>query len=47
MSTGIATDEDIILAVDTCKKVGNGDITLLNVHLLILLQLSWPIYIPW
>jgi len=30
MSTGIATDEDIQLAVDTCRKVGNNDITLLK-----------------
>jgi len=30
MSTGIASDEDIQLAVDTCRKVGNNDITLLK-----------------
>ena len=30
MSTGIATDEDIQLAVDTCRKAGNNDITLLK-----------------
>lgn len=30
MSTGIATEEDIQLAVDTCRKVGNNDIILLK-----------------
>ncbi|MCE5205757.1 MAG: pseudaminic acid synthase [Porphyromonadaceae bacterium] len=30
ISTGIATDEDIQLAVDTCRAVGNNDITLLK-----------------
>lgn len=30
ISTGIATEEDIQLAVDTCRKVGNSDITLLR-----------------
>ncbi len=30
ISTGIATDEDIQLAVDTCRSVGNNDITLLK-----------------
>jgi len=30
ISTGIATLEDIELAIDTCKKVGNNDITLLK-----------------
>ncbi|WBX74531.1 pseudaminic acid synthase [Tenacibaculum pacificus] len=30
ISTGIATDEDIQLAVDTCRNVGNNDITLLK-----------------
>lgn len=30
MSTGIATEEDIQLAVDTCRAVGNDDITLLK-----------------
>lgn len=30
ISTGIATDEDIQLAVNTCRKVGNNDITLLK-----------------
>ena len=30
ISTGIATDEDIQLAVDTCRNVGNKDITLLK-----------------
>lgn len=30
MSTGIATEEDIQLAVDTCREVGNDDITLLK-----------------
>lgn len=30
ISTGIATEEDIQLAVDTCRKVGNNDITLLK-----------------
>ena len=30
MSTGIAEYEDIKLAVDTCRKVGNNDITLLK-----------------
>lgn len=30
ISTGIATDEDIQLAVDTCRKVGNNDIILLK-----------------
>lgn len=30
ISTGIATEEDIQLAVDTCRKVGNNDITLLR-----------------
>ena len=30
ISTGIATDEDIRLAVDTCKSAGNNDITLLK-----------------
>ncbi|MCT4698886.1 pseudaminic acid synthase [Tenacibaculum haliotis] len=30
ISTGIATDEDIQLAVNTCRNVGNKDITLLK-----------------
>ena len=30
MSTGIATEEDIQLAVDTCRAAGNDDITLLK-----------------
>jgi pseudaminic acid synthase len=30
MSTGIATYEDIQLAVDTCRAVGNNDITVLK-----------------
>ena len=30
ISTGIATEEDIQLAVDTCRSVGNNDITLLK-----------------
>lgn len=30
ISTGVATDEDIQLAVDTCRAVGNNDITLLK-----------------
>ena len=30
ISTGIATEEDIRLAVDTCRSVGNDDITLLK-----------------
>lgn len=30
MSTGIATEEDIQLAVDTCNEVGNNDIILLK-----------------
>lgn len=30
ISTGIATEEDIQLAVDTCRGVGNNDITLLR-----------------
>jgi len=30
MSTGIATEEDIQLAVDTCRKVGNEEIILLK-----------------
>jgi len=30
MSTGIATEEDIQLAVDTCRKVGNNNIILLK-----------------
>jgi pseudaminic acid synthase len=30
ISTGIATMEDIQLAVDTCRKIGNNDITLLK-----------------
>ncbi|MCT4628551.1 pseudaminic acid synthase [Winogradskyella sp.] len=30
MSTGIATEEDIQLAVETCRKVGNNDIILLK-----------------
>lgn len=30
LSTGIATDEDIQLAVDTCRSVGNNEITLLK-----------------
>lgn len=30
ISTGIAMPEDIQLAVDTCRKVGNNDITLLK-----------------
>lgn len=30
ISTGIATMEDIALAVETCRKVGNNDITLLK-----------------
>lgn len=29
MSTGVASEEDIQLAVDTCRSVGNDDITLL------------------
>ena len=30
ISTGIASDEDIKLAVDTCRSVGNNNITLLK-----------------
>lgn len=30
ISTGVATEEDIRLAIDTCHKVGNDDITLLK-----------------
>lgn len=30
ISTGVATEEDIRLAVDTCRKAGNDDITLLK-----------------
>lgn len=30
ISTGIATEEDIQLAIDTCRMVGNNDITLLK-----------------
>lgn len=30
ISTGIATEEDINLAVETCRKAGNNDITLLK-----------------
>ena len=30
ISTGIATEEDIQLAIETCKKVGNNDIALLK-----------------
>ena len=30
ISTGIATEDDIELAVQTCRKVGNNDITLLK-----------------
>lgn len=30
ISTGIATEEDMQLAVDTCRNVGNNDITLLK-----------------
>lgn len=30
ISTGVATEEDITLAVETCRKVGNNDITLLK-----------------
>lgn len=30
ISTGIATEEDIRLAVETCRKAGNNDITLLK-----------------
>lgn len=30
ISTGIATEEDIILAVEACRRVGNNDITLLK-----------------
>lgn len=30
ISTGVASEEDINLAVETCKKVGNNDITLLK-----------------
>lgn len=30
ISTGVATEEDIRLAVETCRKVGNNDITLLK-----------------
>ena len=30
ISTGIATEEDIALAIETCRKVGNNDITLLK-----------------
>lgn len=30
MSTGIATEEDIRLAVDACRQIGNDDITLLK-----------------
>jgi pseudaminic acid synthase len=30
ISTGIATYEDIQLAVETCRKVGNEDITILK-----------------
>lgn len=30
ISTGVATEDDIRLAVDTCRKAGNNDITLLK-----------------
>ncbi|PXY02990.1 pseudaminic acid synthase [Marinifilum breve] len=30
ISTGIATDKDIQLAIDTCRNVGNNDITILK-----------------
>lgn len=30
ISTGIATEEDIVLAIETCRNVGNNDITLLK-----------------
>lgn len=30
ISTGIATEEDVRLAIDTCRSVGNNDITLLK-----------------
>ena len=30
ISTGIATEDDIALAIETCRKVGNNDITLLK-----------------
>lgn len=30
ISTGVATEEDIQLAIDTCREVGNNDITLLK-----------------
>lgn len=30
LSTGIATEEDIQLAIDTCRRAGNNDITLLK-----------------
>lgn len=30
ISTGVASEEDITLAVETCKKAGNNDITLLK-----------------
>jgi pseudaminic acid synthase len=30
MSTGVATEEDIQLAIDTCKSVGNNQITILK-----------------
>ena len=35
MSTGIANEGDIKLAIETCRRVGNNDIALLNVLLLI------------
>ena len=30
ISTGIATEEDILLAVEACRRVGNNDITILK-----------------
>lgn len=30
MSTGVATEEEIAMAVDTCRDIGNNDITLLK-----------------
>lgn len=30
MSTGVASEEDITLAIETCKKAGNNDITILK-----------------
>lgn len=45
LATGIATEEDIQLAVEACRRMGNNDITVLSVPLLIRLQLRKPIFV--